>query len=70
MQANGLPQASFHAVTLDGATEPPSHSESNFQVRDLVAPQIKHRHVGGKVAPALLVNAFKISVAEQAQLPG
>jgi hypothetical protein len=69
-QTNRLSQSSFHAIALDRSAKHSPDRESNAESPAVPAQQIKNRHVGRKVATALLVHPLEIAVPEQAHAAG
>src|SRR4029077_16486426 len=58
IQTDGFAQAPLHAVALDRATQPASHSETHSEIARLPAPQVEHGHMGGEMTPSFLVHAL------------
>lgn len=70
MKANGFTQAAFHTITIHRAAEHTSDGKTDPQPVAFLPPQIKNCHMSGKVAAALLINAFKVAVPKQSRATG
>src|ERR1700690_2109701 len=82
-QPNRFAKAPLDPVSLDRAAEHAPHREAHandflcFDLgratnrnRGIQAPQIKHRHMRGKLTPPLLVYAFEIGMFQQSRQSG
>ena len=65
IQPDRLTQATLHSIPLYSSAERPADSKT-YPLGSLLAPQVEHRHMGRKIAAALLVNALEVSMAKQA----
>ncbi len=69
MQPDSFAQAPFHAVAFDRSTQNASHGEAHPKSLFVRTSQKKNCHMGGKMTPALFIDALKIGVPEQARTP-
>src|SRR5438477_6439805 len=63
---HGFPQAAFDAITLHCPAQHPGNSEANPRPSSR-SPQKEKGHVAAKMPLTLLVDAFEISVPQQAR---
>ena|SRR5579871_1626953 len=75
-ETHGFPEAPFHPIAIHRSAESATDGEPNAQAGARVRAQclwpwhVKDGHARGKMAASLLVHAFEISMAQQAQAAG
>jgi hypothetical protein len=69
-EPNRLSQAPLHPIAIDRSAKNAADGEPNSKPLTLRSCQVKHGHVGGKVATSLLVHSLKIRVPQKATATG